>query len=305
MKFTDLKKSLKSGQVASCYILQGDDSFLVDLARTMICDLVTEYRDMNIDTREFTSASEFAMALNQIPLMSAYRVVHALSGKTDLKQAIADFLKSPPDGTVLLLTPPAEEKISFDSAVKVDCNRLSRDYVLAWVKRKADEAKVSVTNGAFDELFVRCGGYLSRISSETDKLFSMGKAVIERFDVSQTVAATLEYKTYELSSDILSGNKLRALSIVADIPSGERVPLVNQLYNRFRLLLAVAVSPQEDVLQDGKISSGYYFNLKKEASKSTPRRLKAYCDMLSAIDEGIKSGTADDKLALEALILSA
>ena len=296
MEFAELKKHLKTQKPHACYVCYGDDDFLVERAVALISALATEPKPFNFTDREFERARDITDELMQLPMMSEYRVVVA-RGKPDAGE-IEKYLKSPNPTSVLVLP----QYIPHDSwgrggapvvpsgATDVDCNRLSIKYVYPFVRAYTDKTGATINDDAVQMLYNRCGGYMTRINSEAQKLAMLrAGGTVSLADITEHVQADTEFVVFELCDSILAGNGAKALSVVDGMAkNNDLVAAFTLIYNRFRRLFIAAVDP------DGLAGLGikpYQANkLKAESGRFSKVRLKNILEMIERADHGYKTG---------------
>ena len=247
----------------------------------------------------------------QLPLMSSVRVVIA-RGKIDVA-AVGEYLKKPNDTTVLVVvTYIKHDSWGHDAspvipqgATPVVCNRLDIKYVIPFVRSAIKDSGAVISDAAVRKLYDRCGGYMTRINSEAQKLaFMRAGAEITSDDVEELVNADTEFVVFELGDSILAGNGARALEIVNGMAkNNDLVAAFTLLYNRFKKIFAAAVDP------DGLAGLGvkpYQANkLKGESGKFSKARLKSMLDLLAKADYDYKTGAMSQYDALTAFVARA
>lgn len=296
VEFIELKKYLKTHKPDLCYVCYGDDDFVIDRALTVLSALAGEPKPFNLSDKEFSSARDLTDELMQLPMMSEYRVVIA-RGKTDMS-AVAEYLKRPNPTSVLVLpcyiphdswgrsAAPAVP----DGAVRVDCNRLALRDVIPFIKALCARVNTEIDGDAAELLYNRCGRYMTRINSETQKL-SMLRAGgrITKADVEQNVRADTEFVVFKLCDSIINGNAALALTIVDGMAkNNDLVAAFTLVYNRFRRLFAAAVDP--DGLVGMGVKPSQIGMLKAESAKLSKVKLKSVLDMLEQADYSYKTG---------------
>ena len=271
----------------SCYILTGDDSFVVKSAVNMFSVFSGEFRDLNFTFFGKDAAiREVIAALLTPPMFSEYRVVCVNDYTGDLKQ-IKEYLKNPSSTSVLLFTGALTP--NFNGIIPlceiVDCNRLEKSYLEGWVVRKAASQKISVSQKAASLLVEYCNRDMNSVYNELVKLMDYAEGAIDESDVKELVSPQIEYKVFELSEAIAENNSA--------------VSLMGMLFNHFRRLLFVSLNPKSDTLSsDLKVKEYAVKVALRQAAKFSPRRLKAVFDRLNSLDAGVKAGKISDKNAL-------
>ena len=303
MKFTELKKNLMTAPPKSCYILTGDDSFVVKSAVNMFSVFTGEFRDLNFTYfNKDASISEVIAALLTPPMFSEYRVVCVNDYTGDLKQ-IKEYLKNPSSTSVLLFTGALTP--NFNGIIPlceiVDCNRLEKSYLEGWVVRKAASQKISVSQKAASLLVEYCNRDMNSVYNELVKLMDYAEGAIDESDVKELVSPQIEYKVFELSEAIAEKNADKAVELVNLMlaENNSSVSLMGMLFNHFRRLLFVSLNPKSDTLSsDLKVKEYAVKVALRQAAKFSPRRLKAVFDRLNSLDAGVKAGKISDKNAL-------
>ena len=287
----------------SCYILTGDDSFVVKSAVNMFSVFSGEFRDLNFTFfGKDASISEVIAALLTPPMFSEYRVVCVNDYTGDLKQ-IKEYLKNPSSTSVLLFTGALTP--NFNGIIPlceiVDCNRLEKSYLEGWVVRKAASQKISVSQKAASLLVEYCNRDMNSVYNELVKLMDYAEGAIDESDVKELVSPQIEYKVFELSEAIAEKNADKAVELVNLMlaENNSSVSLMGMLFNHFRRLLFVSLNPKSDTLSsDLKVKEYAVKVALRQAAKFSPRRLKAVFDRLNSLDAGVKAGKISDKNAL-------
>ena len=287
----------------SCYILTGDDSFVVKSAVNMFSVFSGEFRDLNFTFfGKDASISEVIAALLTPPMFSEYRVVCVNDYTGDLKQ-IKEYLKNPSSTSVLLFTGALTP--NFNGIIPlceiVDCNRLEKSYLEGWVVRKAASQKISVSQKAASLLVEYCNRDMNSVYNDLVKLMDYAEGAIDESDVKELVSPQIEYKVFELSEAIAEKNADKAVELVNLMlaENNSSVSLMGMLFNHFRRLLFVSLNPKSDTLSsDLKVKEYAVKVALRQAAKFSPRRLKAVFDRLNSLDAGVKAGKISDKIAL-------
>ncbi len=311
MDFVELKKHLKSGKPYAGYACYGDDEYVLGRALALIKALASEPTAFNSADREFASARELIDELMQLPVTGDYRVVVA-RGKFDAEQ-IEKYLKAPNPSAVLVLscyTPhDSWNKASapvFPSGIEpVNCNRLAIKYVGAFVGAEMTKTGASIDDAAINALYTRCAGYMTRISSEAQKLALMrsgGSVTAE--DVVSNVRGETEFVVFELTDSILNRDAARALAIVDGMAkNNDLAAAFTLLYNRFKRMFVAAVDP--DGLAALGVKPYMAAKLKTESAKFSKPRLKDLLDKLADADYGYKTGATSQYDALCSFVAQA
>ena len=311
VEFIELKNHLKEKKLAPCYVCYGDDDFLLDRALTLFSGLAAEPKPFNFIDKEFASSRELTDELMQLPLLGDYRVVVA-RGKVD-NVAIEKYLQTPNRAAVLVIpvyTPhdswnKTAEPTVPKGGVGVNCNRLPYGQVTSFVTALCARTRSTADEKAVRLLYNKCGGYMSRINAETQKLAMLkaGGRITEE-DVNEHVKPDTEFVVFELCDSILAGDPARALSIVDGMAkNNDLVAAFTLIYNRFRKIFAAAVDP--DGLDGLGVKSSQVGKLKSEGVRYGKVRLKNVLDMLEHADYSYKTGATTVYDALTSFVATA
>lgn len=310
MLFSDLKKHIRSGELFPAYLVTGEDAFLVAGALSMFRALAEPMPDFNLS--ELTapeSAAAIVEACECLPLGADRRVVIVSQCKTDLGP-IAAYLQNPCPSTVLVFCAEKPENNLSKLMAKltiVDCAKLDKSTVRAWIAAKSSAFGASITAAAADLLIEYCASDMSRVSAELQKLCAYRTdGVVSDADVAALVAPTLDFKIFALSEAVAAKQSQKAAVILKSlVESGvSPVMLLGLLYAHFRRLLYVSVTPPYDrMAADLGVKEYAVKKAKEQATRFTPVRLKRICDWLQAYDYDVKSGKMTDKNALELIVL--
>lgn len=277
------------------------------LATDMILGLA-DLPDFNVVSFAGATAKqeEIVSALEQLPIMSKYRVVEVTEYNKDISKILA-YLSRPNPEAVLVFR-DSEIRTPFASNMRyfidVDCSRLDESVLLKWIANKSAELGVAVEVEAAKILIRYANNDLSKINSELNKLSSAAGATITPALVQDLVMPGYEFKIYELSSAVADRRAEETFNIYKQLkneiaPSG----MLGSLYTHFRRLLYIAVTPDKGSLPTYLGVKEYAVTkMARQAARFTPKRLKNICDMLHRADADFKSGLITDEMALDVFI---
>ena len=140
MKFEELKKSLKSGNVGCIYLLVGEDSRVIEKARDILLSLVDGLPELNVTTFDETAdIREVENCCRSFPLMSERRAVVVRDYKGSL-EAMDGYFSNPQQSTLLIFT-ASSLTTNFSKFVKkttvVECGKLSKTILVPYIAKRA------------------------------------------------------------------------------------------------------------------------------------------------------------------------
>jgi DNA polymerase-3 subunit delta len=316
MKYNALSAHLKGKQYAPCYILQGDDRWLINSAVDMFCSVVSNPQLNSAVFRENEREDNIVNALRVMPWDSDYRVVVAMefstskpvysAGAKNTGKSILEYLKDPNPSSILVLVSDGSDFFSKAKAYAqvIDCSKLENLELERFIKNRC---KDKIEKAAIDTLIEYCSRDLARINTELDKILSYKPdQTITRQDIADLAIKDDEYKIYELTNCLADKNSDRAFRIWNTLArETDDVYLIGSVYLYFRKLLYAAVNKNEPELYKKLGVNQYAFKyLEANSKKFGAVKLKKICDMLHLMDYSIKSGKIDKKSAADKVIIN-
>ncbi len=305
MKFVELKSSLKDS-VAGIYSLEGDDRFVLINALELIEKKVDlKFSDMNktvFNNEAKYTLDDIIASASALPFGDDKRLV--VVWDTSLKvadyQKFEKFIKGGgAESTIFVFLSSTLNEFSRkmkNISVVVDCNKLDEATLKKWIVNRVNKGGLNIEEGAVALLIEYSNQSLARISTELDKLMTMGDDVIGMDLVEKYVVPDKEYQIYELTDAISKGDSDKVFNITQTILAHEKYPIgiIQYLYQSFRKLLYIVLSKKSDE-ELGAIFKVKPYSIKMsriQASKFTPKELKKVTDQLSSLEFDIKAGRA-------------
>lgn len=307
MVFTELKKSLDSGDKYSVYLLEGADAYFRSLALETLKNALVKEPSVNVATFEGENLNygDVLASLTALPLLSDRRmtVIKEFYPKAEaLKGGLGEFLASPIESAVLVIvnSNPCEALKRFKSVCTVSCGSADVSLIVRWIKATAFNANVAISESLCAKIAEYCLLDMSRVKNETEKLIAYaGKnGEITEDAVNLLVYRDAEYKIYEMTDFIAKRKFDQAVNVINDmLYKGETYGrIISAVYNYFRRLLFAAIS-DKPLAETAALLGVKEFAVKKakeQAAAFKVRALKNAVDRLGDADYAIKSGKADD-----------
>ncbi len=325
-KYVDLMRSLKQGSILPLYLFFGEEEFLIQEA----LDLLVR-RVVNPDVRDFnfsliycrdTSASELVALAQTLPFLTEKRLVIAKEidafKAADLEELIP-YLNNPSPSTCLVLVSnqaryekkPVLNAVETHGAVTRFFPLLDRE-IIVWINDWASARKLSLERDAGQYLSQITGNDLQKIKNELEKveIFIKEKKTITVDDVKTVVGDFREYSTFDLATALGQKNREKAFLILSRlIQEGEQpVGLLGAIaWNFRRLMRAKALEASgisyEEIKKKLQIIFHQSFSFQEQMRHFSMEELRAVFDILLTADKALKSGSLNNRLVLERLIL--
>lgn len=322
MKFIELKKSLTT-QVVNCYLIYGEDNFLLNSAVEIIEKALFKQMLRNNLNKQVFSTEEmdnvaFFNALNSFPFFADKKLVilKHYDGKisNDTLSQLKQYVLTPNATTVLCIV-CMQDVSGFESIKKnctiVDCARLDRTNIERWIKSKLKTYQqtnpdVNINQDAMNMLIDYTNGYLSKIALEIDKLIALSGGHITSEHVKMLVSKDLEYSIFELTNSLANGNYKRAILIKEDLMSNRKtmnsVMSVIQSYYRRLFYSVVSNEPVSEIAKMLKVKDSAVLIAKDQAKKVGVKKLKTIVETCAELDYQIKSSLISLENATEYLL---
>ncbi len=308
MKFTELKRHLKSGQLCSCYIIAGEDAGVRSFAHKLFIKHITSFPELNITYYGGKAdAVDIVDACSALPFMSDKRLVIVSDFSSDAKK-IEEYLSNPSLSTILVF-----ESESIGNNMKkvaslceiVDCGRQEESFLYDYVANVAKLNGAQITSNATKLLINYTNRYIFRINGEIAKLASETDLIDEQ-SVREKVSPDLEVATFALTNVIASKDKEKTLAYLEKmiLDGNSAFAIIGMLYTQYRKLFYISINKDSDTLSADLGVKEYSLKFLIPQTKNyTVVQLKKICDIISFADYGIKSGQIAEKTALYTCVL--
>ncbi|HEY8390212.1 MAG TPA: DNA polymerase III subunit delta [Clostridia bacterium] len=314
MKYNALQSHIQSKKFRPCYIVMGEDKWLVNSAVDMLCSVANNPLINAVIYNQNEDEENIVNALKVMPWDSDYRVVVALdfsvsktssNGQKNTGKKILEYLEEPNPSSILVIS--GEEsflaKLSKKAEV-IDCSKLENTELVQFIKKQCND---NIEKAAIDTLIAYCSKDMGRINTELQKILSykIDQKITEQ-DVKDIAIKDDEYKIYELTNCLANKQPDEAFRIWNTLSyASDDVYLINAVYAYFRKLLYVAVNKNQNDLYKQLGVNEYAFKYLLNNSKSFGAvKLKKICDELQSMEFRIKSGKLDKVAAADAVILN-
>lgn len=171
--------------------------------------------------------------------------------------------------------------------------------------------KITVSN--MDFFIARVGNDMERIKGELDKLLAyvLDQNIIEADDIAAITCESVNNRIFELVKMITYNRIREALEIYEDLVSLKEPPLKIMILitRQFNQLLQVKEMMtrglnENDIIFDMKLNPYVVKNLIKQARDFDSAMLLSYVKNAIELEEAIKQGNINDRLALEMLMFT-
>ena len=336
MNHTELFKHIKSGKLASVYLLYGSEEYVKNTAANALETAVLDGADsdFNLSVLDGSSSAEAIInALQTLPMMGGRRLIRIedsaflvsdAKNKSDDKKGL-DMLEKcfeSLDGSaiaVFVCTKPVDERKRLVKYIQKNGVAAKFDYLTEpekrlWIQREFARADISIDAHALNMLIQFAPEDMMNVKHETDKLISyagQGGEIVMK-DVEALLTRSLEYNVYKIFDNIAARDATSALAAIHGlIRDGEsEVAILGAVARNFHLMLHVSS------MKSGNTASAELQNalgikpfvatkLANICSKYTKRQIGTLVDLAYEADLALKGAATDKMLALETFVLKA
>jgi len=256
MEQKKLMTNLKNGDFASCYLLYGEERFLVSFYANAI-----EKAALGSDSADYFAlhpVSEIIMAADTLPFFTERRVIVIqdsklfATGRKDDSEKMANYLPTIPSETIIIFSESEVDRRSklFKQITKVgavlECPPPTPQELATWANRLAKERGVTLSPAAAHYLVRTVGTNMTLLSNEMAKLAAyVGKgAEITGPDIDIICTPTLEARIFDLIKAMCGGQLAEALAKYRDMLLLKESPIMilTMIIRQFRMILLCALA---------------------------------------------------------------
>jgi DNA polymerase-3 subunit delta len=319
-----LTRSLTTNQIASLYLLVGEETYLRDLAAKLIADAAlsdTLLREFNEHSFNLLgqSTQEAVAAAEQLPMMSTRRVVKITNfGKLreEDEEVLARYIDRPNESTVMIFAAPDLDrrkkltKALLDYCVVVEFPVLKDGEAKQWVRAQVRKLKLTIEEQALSELIDLIGTDTQTLHSELEKLAAaaVNTGHITRETVEELTGRSRELSNFELGDLIVARNRKRALGTLHRLLEGGSYPvmLIGSIAGTYhKLALAKEIlnrGSRDDVFRSIPMPGWKRNDFINALQKLDFKRISQGIELIAAADLAIKTSQATPRLQLEMLV---
>lgn len=314
MKFVELKRTLKD-KIENCYLLKGDDPFLLDRSYSLIYDALNISMD-DLNVSKFSEQVDFEdviKALNTLPVFAKYRLVYVKLSNKDFKneKQLGAYFENVNPTSVLVVDEGNDDflKSLAKEFTLVDCNRLSKEIVFPFVASELKKYNKTISKSACELLCDYTNNDLSKINNELIKLagYIGDRDEISVDDIEKMVTKSTEFQIFELTEALARKNSKKVYDILEVMKSrkDEFRTLHPLIYKHFRRLFFVSITSgtRADLAKMLGVQEYAITKSQEQAKLFTKRQLKEINDICIQLDYDLKNSNITVNNAIDLLVL--
>lgn len=333
VKHTEFFAAVKSGQIAPCYLFEGEEEYIKRSALNALRKAVTagDFAEMN-DTRLIDPAPDALIAAAEtLPFLCERRLVEVvdcamlLTGKAkeydeeNGVRRLTEYFEDLPQTACIVFFVRGKTDVRKKltqllkkKAVCVAFDPLDDRELTQWIASTLNRAGKRISAAACQRLWFSAGRDLTLLSNELDKLtaYTGDAPEVTEKDVDAVCVKSTEYRVYDLTDTLLSGQGAKALNMLNALlrDGGERLQLLSLLGRQCRQLryyraLTAAGKREGEIALLLNVPPFAMRKLGETARAYTPEQLSQMAEMCLDTEYMVKSGQMTENGSLENVML--
>lgn len=318
-----LLQDLKQQTYQKVYLLCGEEAYLRNQYKKRLKDaLVTEGDTMNYSYYEGKDVDPLAVIdmAETLPFFADRRVlIIENSGFFKNKcDELADYISAIPESTCFIFVETEIDKRNrlYKEVKKhgrvVEFGIQKEDTLMKWILGMLKKEGKNITKDTMQAFLAKTGSDMQLIKNELDKLiaYTEGREVITSEDVEQVCITRTTNQIFEMINAIAEGNQKKALELYEDLLALKEPPMrilfliarqFNQLYQV--KLLEREGQPSSEIAKQAGIVPFAVKKYQARAKSFSAEELRAAVEECVSSEEAVKTGTMNDRMSVELLIM--
>lgn len=319
----NLVQDLKTNEFKNMYLLYGEEAYLKGQYKKKLQDALVPPEDtvnMNFYSGKNISVKELIDQGETMPFFSERRllVVEDSGFFKSASPELAQYLEHVPETTFFLFVEEEVDKRGkLFKTVKskgraVEFTTQTEETLQRWILGILKRENRNITRSTMELFLEKTGTDMKNISMELEKLLSytMGREVITSEDVEAVCTTRTVNKIFEMVNHIAEKKQKQALDLYYDLLALKEPPMriLYLITRQFNLLLQVKELRGQGY--DGNavasrmgVQSFIVRGLLRQVEFFTPEQLREMVESCVSMEEAVKTGNLNDKLAVELIIV--
>ena len=317
MKFVLFRKSLEEG-AAPIYLFDGEEVYFKERGEQMLKDKFVSEPSLNFSSFDGSAVkgsgiSALIAAAESFPLLSEKRLVKITDfypTENEYETYLKKYFENPMQSTILLIVNSSSPKGKTADLKKkpnvthVDCSKADEETILRWIFTQFRRNGTEADTECCERIMRYCLGDMSRIAGETEKLLAYVGAggQITSQDVDEVVYRDTDYKIYEMTNAVSSGNYGKYVSVMNELLDKglDEMGVLTSLCLYFRSLFEI-VSLNKNDAETARLLGMKEYAVKmsrRQAESFSLLRLKECYTAVCSAQNSVRSGDISPQGAL-------
>lgn len=317
-----VEEDIKSGAFANVYLLYGTESYLIRQYRDKLKDALIPAGDtMNFSSFEGkdTDCGKLIDLAETMPFFAERRLILIENSGyfKNTPEKMPDYVKTLPPATVLLFVEQEVDrrgkmyKAVRETGRAVEVGPPGEAILVRWIGQRLKKEEKTMTRQALQLLLSKTGADMEIIDKELEKLlcYTYGRAQIGEQDVEEICVNQVENRIFQMIDALSMQKKKQALELYYDLLALKEAPMriLYLIARQFRILWQIRemqrkrISTREMASRLGIPEFAVRKNI-SQASKFQKADLKAAVASCVELEEAVKTGQLNDKIAVELVL---
>ena len=316
-----LNKDIKEHTFRPVYLLYGEETFLVNHYKNRLREAIIGEDTMNVSTFEGKGldVEELLRLADTMPFFAERRLILVEDSGffKSAPEALVSYLPSMPDTTCLIFVETQVDKrnrlykkvkeLGYAAELaRQDTAQLSR-----WAAGILTKEGKKITGRTMELFLSMTGDDMEHIRMELEKLISytMGREVITDEDVKAICTVQVTNKIFDMVAAIVNGQRKKAMDLYEDLLTLKEPPmrilfLIAWQFNQLLLVKELMAQGLERGAIASKLKMQPFVVGKTipQAKQFSREQILACVQLCVEMEEAVKSGRLQDRMAVELLI---
>lgn len=266
-EYEELKKDLRENSLKNIYAFYGDERYLLEyyfgkIKESLIDTGFEEFNYKRIEGKGMT-VNALSEAVDALPVFAEKTLIEIRDFdfskcSADVRDGLLEVLSDVPEYACVVFVFNTVEfkldaRIKANAAIKklitaVEFKEQERSDLINWIGRHFKARGKSIDSGTAEYLAFVCGGMMTGLVSEIDKVCAYTERnEVTREDIDAVVIPVADAEIYKLTDAVLKGIYKEAMELLYDLLSAQVAPhrIIYGLSSKMRGLLAARVCIEE------------------------------------------------------------
>ncbi len=318
-----IKEQIKNGTFDSIYLIYGEEHYLVQQTKQLLCPAIVELDDsINFSRFEGKQADVPAIAsiAETMPFFQDRRLI-LLEDTGFLKKASDDYLeilKNLPDTTVIVMIEQEVDKRNKvykyikDHGYICECTAPDEKQIMTWCAGLLSKRGKKIRQNDLAYMLSITSSNMNQLKNELDKLadYVGDREIIERADIDQIVTVEITNHIFEMISAMASKNQKKAMSLYDQLLALKEPPMriLFLIARQFQLMAQMKDMKElrkssKEMGSVGGLSPYIAEKYAKQAESFSKKQLLSNLEECALAEEMVKTGQWIDRVSVELLII--
>ena len=319
----NLDQDIETGNFKNIYLLTGEEDYLIRQYRQKLKNALVPpgdtvnlncYEGKNISVQELIDQAETMPFFAERRLLLVEESGFFKSASEELSAYLNEL---PPTAFFLFVESEVDKRKALYKTVKnkgrvVEFTRQKPDTIIRWILGILKRENKNITRHTMDLFLEKTGNDMNNIRSELDKLiaYTAGRDVIMPQDVEAVCTERTENKIFDMVNAVAEGQRRRALDLYYDLlalrePSLRILSLLERQFNQLLQVKELRGHGYDTESITAKLELRDFVAARsvRQCERFSLETLRSLVEQCAVYEEAVKTGSLNEKLAVELLLV--